>query len=779
MEPTIIHLETRDTSYVLRVNHFSHLENLYYGSKIKVSDDMFPLEYKQKNTLGTTTIYDEGIDPTYSLDHVNLELSTYGKGDYRPASLIVESDLGFVSDFKVVEFRHKVDFDFSKEDLPAPHGANECFEIDLRDEYSALLVTLRYLVFKDSNVIARSVIVHKQKRKHPHLNRIMSLNLDLYNKNFEALGLYGTWANEAHLTAHKLTPGTFKLSTIAGPSSNRHNPFLILKTPEASLDYGEYYGVNLMYSGPFELSVNLASNNRVRVQAGLNDETFAYDLGNGDFYAPWAALTYSNKGQNGLSANYHRFVNDHVVRQAFSRQTRPILLNNWEATYFNFDEAKLLKLMKSAKDLGIEMLVLDDGWFIERDNDYTGLGNYEVNKKKLPHGLDGLAKKANKQGLKFGLWFEPEMVSETSKVYLDHPDWIVNVPNFKASKGRHQYCFDLSLVEVQNYIIDNVTAVLSSANIEYVKWDYNRNISDFYSKSGNHSTFFYDYTKGLYKILKTLTERFPHILWEGCASGGNRFDLGVLSYFDQIWASDCSDAYERVRILKNLALVYPLSVISAHVSDVPNHQTLREIALNTRFNVSLFSGGFGYELDITTLEPLEEKQVKAQIEYYKEHRDIVVNGTYYELPNETSFERYGFAVVSRGKERAVVSLVNGIATTMPVSESLPRLDVNEHQTYHVCGFNQVSNLHKFGGLLKMVLPTFIKADGLIVNRLAKSKSAEQLIDVEVKEDYLVDGSLLKAGALRLYPQWSGTGVNEQTRVLGDFGSIIYSIYTEN
>ena len=290
---------------------------------------------------------------------------------------------------------------------------------------------------------------------------------------------------------------------------------------------------------------------------------------------------------------------------------------------------------------------------------------------------------------------------------------------------------------------------------------------------------FYDYTKGLYKILKTLTERFPHILWEGCASGGNRFDLGVLSYFDQIWASDCSDAYERVRILKNLALVYPLSVISAHVSDVPNHQTLREIALNTRFNVSLFSGGFGYELDITTLEPLEEKQVKAQIEYYKEHRDIVVNGTYYELPNETSFERYGFAVVSRDKERAVVSLVNGIATTMPVSESLPRLDVNEHQTYHVCGFNQVSNLHKFGGLLKMVLPTFIKADGLIVNRLAKSKSAEQLIDVEVKEDYLVDGSLLKAGALRLYPQWSGTGVNEQTRVLGDFGSIIYSIYTEN
>lgn len=779
MEPTIIHLETKDTSYVLRVNHFSHLENVYYGPKIKLTDDLFPLEFKQMNILGTTTLYDEGIDTAYSLDHVNLELATYGKGDYRPASLVVETELGFTSDFKVVEFRHKRDSDFSEEGLPTPHDADECYEFDLRDVFSDVLVTLRYLVFKASNIITRSVKVTHQNRKHPRISRIMSLNLDLYNRNFEAIGLYGAWANEARLTSHPLRPGTFKLSTIAGPSSNRHNPFMILKASDATLDNGDYYGVNLIYSGPFEISVHLSANNRVRLQAGINDETFHYELSNGDFVSPWAALSFSNKGQNGLSHNYHKFVNDHVVRKAFSRQTRPILLNNWEATYFNFDEAKLVQLMKQAKNLGIEMLVLDDGWFIERNNDYTGLGNYEVNKKKLPHGLDGLAERANKQGLKFGLWFEPEMVSETSKIYQEHPDWIVSVPGFKPSKGRHQFAFDLSLVEVQNYIIDNVSAVLSSANIEYVKWDYNRNLSDFYSKNCKHSTFFYDYTKGLYKILETLTTRFPHVLWEGCASGGNRFDLGVLHYFDQIWASDCSDAYERVRMLKNLALVYPLSVISAHVSDVPNHQTLREIALNTRFNVSFFSGGFGYELDISTLEPLEEIQVKAQTDYYKENRDIVVNGKYYQLINDTNYERYGFAVIARDQSRAVVTLINGISTTLPSSETLPPLNVNKDNKYRVVGFTQTSNLHRFGGLLKMVLPKFIKPEGVIVNHLAKRKSAEQLIDVEVAENYLVDGSLLRAGALRLYPQWTGTGVNEQTRVLGDFGSIIYSIYSEN
>ena len=779
MEPTIIHLETKDTSYVLRVNHFSHLENLYYGPKLNLGDDPFPLEFKQMNILGTTTIYDEGIDPAYSLEHINLELATYGKGDYRPASLVLNTDLGFTSDFKVTEFRHQREFDFINEGLPTPHDADECYEFDLKDSYSDVVLTLRYLVFKASNVIARSVKVNHQKRKHPVITRLMSLNLDLFNRNFEAIGLYGAWANEARLTSHPLRPGTFKLSTIAGPSGNRHNPFIILKAGDAGLDSGDYYGVNLIYSGPFEISVNLSPSNRVRLQAGINDDTFSFELSNGDFVTPWAALTFSSNGQNGLSHNYHQFVNDHVVRKAYSRQTRPILLNNWEATYFNFDEDKLVKLMKKSHELGIEMLVLDDGWFIERQNDYTGLGNYEVNKKKLPHGLDGLATKANKYGLKFGLWFEPEMVSETSQIYQDHPDWIVNVPGFKASKGRHQFAFDLSLKDVQNYIIDQVSAILSGANIEYVKWDYNRNLSDFYSKSGRHSTFFYDYTKGLYQILATLTSRFPHVLWEGCASGGNRFDLGVLHYFDQIWASDCSDAYERVRILKNLALVYPLSVISAHVSDVPNHQTLRETALNTRFNVSFFSGGFGYELDVTRLEPLEEKQLRAQTLFYKEHRDLVVNGKYYQLNNETCFDRFGFSVISRDQNRAVVTLINGLATTLPVSESLPPLKLNQNFMYRVVGFPQISNLHKFGGLLKMVLPKFIKADGVIVNGLAKRKSAEDLIGVEVAENYLVSGTYLKAGALRLYPQWTGTGVNEQTRVLGDFGSIIYTIYTEN
>lgn len=775
MEPQFIHISTANTSYILQINHFLHLTNVYYGAKLEIKDDYHSLEYKQLNPLGTMTVFDEGVDATYSLDYVNLEVATYGKGDYRPASLILHSELGFTSDFKVKEFRHFSGGAFPEEGLPTPHDPNEYFEFDLVDDISQVMITLRYLVFKESNVIARSVKVH-QHPKLASLERIMSLNLDLYNQNFEVLTTYGTWANEVHLSSHKVEPGTYKVSTIAGPSSNRHNPFMILKTPQATLDSGSYYGVNLIYSGPFEVSVNLATNQRIRLQAGINPETFRYDLNKGDFVTPWAVLSYSDTGQNGLSHNFHHFVNDHVVRKQFSRQVRPILLNNWEATYFKFHEAELVRLMKKSKKLGIEMFVLDDGWFINRNSDQTGLGNYEVNASKLPHGLAGLAKKANQLGLKFGLWFEPEMVSEDSEIFQEHPDWIIAIPGHTPSKGRHQYAFDLTLPIVQNHIIDQVSKVLSSANIEYVKWDYNRNLSDFYSKTGDHSTFFYDYTLGVYKILKTITSRFPHILWEGCASGGNRFDLGVLHYFDQIWASDCSDAYERVRILKNLSLMYPLSVISSHVSDVPNHQTLRHTDLNTRFNVSVFSGGFGYELDITTLTPLEQSQVKAQINYYKAHRDLIINGQFYQLLSQGIYERVSLAVIAKDNKHGVVSLINGIATILPISETLPPLPLAPQTTYHVLGFKQVSNLYKFGGLLKMVLPKFIKPHSRLVEKIAQHKSAEQLIESEVKEQYYVDSSLLTSGALRLYPQWSGTGISNHTRVLGDFGSVIYSIY---
>ena len=776
MNPQYIHLQTNDTSYILHINAFSHLTNLYYGAKIDVIDDYSSLTYKQLNPLGTTTIYDEENDPSYSLDHTNLELATYGKGDYRPASLVLQGDRGFSSDFKVIEVRQRTTFDFSHEGLPTPHDVDEGYEIDLLDEVSTVKVTLRYLVFKASNVIARSIKVHQSKTPI-RLEKVMSLNLDLYNKNFEVITTYGTWANEVNLASQKVFPGTYKIATIAGPSSNRHNPFIILKSSEGSLDYGHYYGCNFIYSGPFELSVHLASNDRLRLQAGINSETFSHQLAEGDFISPWAVLSFSSGGQNGLSQNFHTFVNDHVVRKEYSRQVRPILLNNWEATYFKFNEGELVKLMKKAKSVGIEMFVLDDGWFTERDNDLSGLGNYQVNHKKLPHGLKGLANHANKLGLKFGLWFEPEMVSEMSDIYRKHPEWIIHVPEVKPSKGRHQYAFDLTREEVQNFIIEQVSQTLTSAHIEYVKWDYNRNLSDLYSHTGRHSTFFYDYTKGLYKILATLTSRFPHVLWEGCASGGNRFDLGVLHYFDQIWASDCSDAFERVRILKNLALMYPLSVISSHVSAVPNHQTLRTIDINTRFNVSFFSGGFGYELDLNELTPLELQSVKAQVSYYQAHRHLIHQGRYYELANPTIYQRYGFAVVNPSKNEAVASLIYGLTSTLPVNESLPPLKVNPNLTYQVEGVKQVSHLSKFGGLLKMVLPKFIKPSGLIIRQLSRVKSAEQLIKKEVKESYQINGSLLTSGALKLYPQWSATGVSEKTRVLGDFGSVIYHIYS--
>lgn len=776
MNPQYLHLQTHDTSYILHINAFSHLTNLYYGAKLEIKDDYSSLLYKQLNPLGTTTVYDEEKDPSYSLDHTNLELATYGKGDYRPASLVLQGDKGFSSDFKVSEVRQLTTFDFSHEGLPTPHDVDEGYEIDLIDDVSGVKVTLRYLVFKASNVIARSIKVH-QSDTPIRLEKVMSLNLDLYNQNFDVITTYGTWANEVNLASQKVFPGTYKIATIAGPSSNRHNPFIILKSSDGTFDYGHYYGCNFIYSGPFELSVHLSSNDRLRLQAGINSETFSHSLNQGDFISPWAVLSFSRHGQNGLSHNFHTFIHDHVVRKEYSRQVRPILLNNWEATYFKFSEGELVKLMKKAKSVGIEMFVLDDGWFSNRDNDMAGLGNYEVNRKKLPHGLKGLSHLAHQLGLKFGLWFEPEMVSEDSDIYRKHPEWIIHIPSIKPSKGRHQYAFDLTRKEVQDYIINQVSQTLESAAIEYVKWDYNRNLSDLYSHSGHHSTFFYDYTKGLYTILATLTSWFPNVLWEGCASGGNRFDLGVLHYFDQIWASDCSDAFERVRILKNLALMYPLSVISSHVSAVPNHQTLRTIDMNTRFNVSFFCGGFGYELDLNELTPLELKSVKAQVSYYQRHRHLIHQGTYYELANTSIYHRYGFALINLSQNEAIAALIYGLTSTLPVSEALPPLNINPTLTYQVEGVKQVSHLAKFGGLLKMVLPKFIKPNGLVIRQIAKRKSAEELIDKDVKESYLVDGSLLKNGALRLYPQWSATGVSEKTRVLGDFGSVIYHIYS--
>ena len=773
MKKTFIHLTTENTSYVLYINDFLHLENLYYGARLNENEDLKALINKQKNLMGTATNYDAATTSTYSLNYINLEVGTIGKGDYRKPSIILRHDKGYVSDFIVKEHSEAPLNSLATNEIPIPHGASKYYFVILEDKVSGAVIKLDYLLFNRANVIARRVVVLSGKVS---LEKIASMNLDLNNNHYEIYSTYGTWGNEGHNVRHKIVPGIFELSTNAGPSSNRHNPFFLVLGKSTTLDYGEGYGVNLIYSGPFKATVERTFDNRLRIQHGINDETFRKPLKENEaFITPFAILTYSNIGENGISQNFHTFVSDHVVREAYSKKVRPILLNNWEATYFDFTTSKLKSLMEDASKLGIELFVLDDGWFIKRDDDFGGLGNYEVNTKKLPGGLKRLSNYAKKLGMKFGLWFEPEMVSEDHEIFSKHPDWVIQIPGVTPSVGRFQYALNLALPAVQEYIITNVARTLESADITYVKWDYNRNLSDFYSVNSAIDTFFYDYTLGLYKILKSLTDKFPNILWEGCASGGNRFDLGTLSFFDQMWMSDCSDAFERIRMHTTFAKAYPLGVMSGHVSASPNHQMLRELPLQTRFNNAFMSGGFGYELDVTNLTPKAKKELIEYNKVAKVYQHIVTNGTYYELLNASQKDKKGYALVSETNDAAVVLISEGVSSILPEVSKLPALPMLIDGTYEVITLNQSTDIYLFGSLLNRVIPKFIKYDGPIINYLNKRKSAEELIKTEIREEYTVSANMLRAGALTLYPDWTATGVENTTRLARDFTSILYFI----
>lgn len=773
MEKGYIHLKTLHSSYVLKVNDYGHLENLYYGGLLSESEDLSILENKQKNMLGTSTVYSGNRDDKYILDFINLEVSTIGKGDYRKPSILIEHELGFVSDFKVIKHGYGTASDLEKNALPIPKGYDEYYYVVLEDAISKTIIKLDYLIFKAANVIARRVVVLKSKGK---LLKVASFNLDLVNNHYDVYYTFGAWANEMRPVRTKVNPGVFEISTNAGPSSNRHNPFFLLLGKETSLNIGSAYGFNLIYSGPFKATIERNAFNNIRINHGINDETFATSLAEDEvFITPFAVLTYSDKGENGISHNFHHFVQNHVVREEYAKKARPILLNNWEATYFTFSESKIKSLMNKASEIGIELFVLDDGWFINRNNDFQGLGNYELDYKKLPHGLKGLSDYARKKGLKFGLWFEPEMVSDDSEVFKKHPSWVVQIPGVTPSTGRYQYALNLSLPEVQDFIVTNVSAILKSADISYVKWDYNRNLSDFYTPNASFSTFFYDYTVGLYKILDRLMGAFPTILWEGCASGGNRFDLGILSYFDQIWVSDCSDAYERIRMHSTLAKAYPLSVMSGHVSAVPNHQQLRNIPLQTRFNNAFISGGFGYELDVTRLTPKESKEIIEYNKIAKIFQSLVINGKYFAFNEPSQKDKKAYGVISEDQESALILISNGVNVTLPEVNKLPAIPLHDEYMYQVTALNQATDIKIFGSLLAMVLPKFIKYDGAIINYLSKRKSAEELIKMEVKENFIVSGKALKSGALTLYPEWSASGISDTTRVSQDFTSILYFI----
>lgn len=647
-------LSTKNTSYAFRVMETGHLEHLYYGSRIKADckDDLIPLTEIRGCGPGNTCSY-TGPDgkvklPALTLEDVRLEMSSYGNGDIRePYIEIIHKDGSYSSDFLFYEAFVSVDkpiyttlpTSYYTDSADSANDKDRVLTVTLKDVQNNIALEMIYCVFYETDIITRMTRLINTSGDDIRIKRIMSTQLDFAGTDYVLHTFTGAWAREMHHNSIKVPSAKVVNSSYAGTSSSRANPFVMIAKGSTTQDAGEVYGINLVYSGNHYEALEAGNYGKTRFVAGINPQSFDYKLAAGGiFEAPEAVMTFSSKGFNKMSHSMHDFVNNHIVRGKYKNAQRPILLNCWEALYFDINEEKLLELAKKAKNAGVELLVMDDGWFGKRNNDTSSLGDWYVNKDKLPNGIEGLCKKVNDMGLEFGIWVEPEMVNADSDLYRAHPEYAITIPGKTHSEGRNQIILDLTRQDVRDYIIESMEKVFCTG-VSYVKWDMNRIFTDVYSRAlpaDRQGEVFHRYVMGFYEIMETLTKEFPDILFEGCSSGGNRFDLGMLSYFPQIWGSDDTDAYERVIIQDGYSYGYPQSAYTCHVSEVPNHQTRRVTSMETRFNVASF-GNLGYECNLNRMSDDEVQSVAAQIKYYKKHRNELLYGDFYRntnIPND-------------------------------------------------------------------------------------------------------------------------------------------------
>lgn len=761
----VFRLETRGSSYWFRVTRFGHLESIYYGKKLK-DQPVEALAVKRTAEIGSSVAYDES-DPMYVLDNIALEWAGNGRGDYRycPAEIRMP-DGSFTHDFVYVE-HEIIPGVVSMEGLPGAlngFGDAQTLKVSTRDENDVLL-TLYYTVFEACDVITRRAVLTNSNEKELEIRRLMSLCLDLPDKGYQMLTLDGSWIKEAHAHLRDVADGMYVNGSVTGASSNRHNPAFLLADRNAREDWGDVYGFNLIYSGNHLGYIERSPYDLLRIGIGINPHCFSWILRNGESFAtPEAVLCFSHQGYNGLRAGMHDFVNQCIVRGEWKNKERPVLINNWEAHFFKFTRRKLLKLARGAKKLGVELFVLDDGWFGERNSDQAGLGDYWVNTKKLPGGIAAFGEKIRAIGLEFGLWFEPEMVNEDSDLYRSHPEWAVKEPGRKPVLGRNQLVLDLCREDVRDYIVEHVGRILDEAKITYVKWDMNRHISAAYSSVlDNQGEFYHRYILGLYEILGRIFESRPQILLESCSSGGNRFDLGMLCYSPQIWASDNTDPVVRQRIQGGLSLFYPLSAMGAHVSQAPHQQTLRDTPLATRFNTACF-GVLGYELDLKFLNSVEKKEITRQIAFYKEHRCVLQYGRFQRIEAVKDNQLFWQC---RDGDKAVTGLFQQVARTADGHTILKVSGLDESKMYVVRTNPQRLFIKRFGGLVKHILPVELDPDGFIMRMANRYYALEDCV-----EEYEGDGALLAQGIL-LNNQFMGSYYNQQTELLGDFCSYLF------
>jgi alpha-galactosidase len=770
-EDKTFYLETKNTSYIFYINEHKHLEHIYYGNKvdrfINVKDHIFRYEFE----LGSSTSYSEE-SKGYQLNHVLLEYSTFGKGDYRNPSLHLELPSGHRT-LDLQYTSHKLITDFSFDKMPQAKKT-QTLEITLKDTVNNLEVKLYYSVFENNDIIVRNNTVINHNQEPIIIDKALSGQLDFLNKDYEITKLDGAWIRERHISKHQLSKGTISFDSKKGVSSSDHNPFVLIHDKTTMEDYGNVYGCALIYSGNFEANIEVSTHDLVRVQMGINSFDFRYKLNkNEQLITPELVLSYSGTGFHKISNNLHNFIGESIIKNQHKKD-RPILINNWEATYFDFNEKKLLTIAKKAKKLGMELFCLDDGWFGGRNDDFSSLGDWYYNKKKLPRGVNGISKKINKMGLDFGIWVEPEMINMDSDLYREHPSWAIEIPNMKPSLGRNQLILDLSNPEVITYLKTVLTDLINSANISYIKWDMNRNFSDVFSQYleiEDQGKFNHLYVLGLYDVLDYLVNEFPDILFESCSSDGNRFDMGMLYYMPQTWTSDNTDSYERMLIQEGTSYLYPLSSISNHVSGDVSHQVLRHTPLESRFNVACF-GILGYELDLGKITPFESFVIEKQVQYYKEHRSLFQYGDFHRIKSIYDNNAGIWMVMNEEKDEALVlyyqvkSQPNAPFIKIPIKGLIDG-------TYKITGREQYMNVRDTGSLVNHVLPIKLKVNGQILNFIANR--------YKYKEDTLnktMTKSQLENSELVLHHTFTGTGTNDSVMMLRDYSSKIIHIKRE-
>lgn len=750
-------LNTDNLSYVFGVDKYKHLEHVHFGSKINLND-FSALRLKRHIQFGTTVMYKQK-DDVYSLDSVPQEYSTYGRGDFNEPAIEIEDDGSYTVDFLYDSYELK-DGDIPIEGLPSSYGADKTLIIHLIDKVLNLKLDLYYAVYPKENIISRRCVLINDSDKQFTLHKLMSYSLDLCEHNLTMMDFFGAWDKETHVNYRNINNGTYTIGSRVGFSSAKNNPGFIIKKRKTTENNGSAWGFNLVYTGNHYSSVSKNEYGIVRIQGGISPDRFHYCLKpHTSFKSPETVMTYSDNGLNGLSHNFHDFINEHIVRSNWKKKERPVLINSWEGFGFDFKKDDLIKkLARNAQKLGIELFVLDDGWFGRRNNDTKGLGDYDCNLKKLPGGISSLSQEIHKLGMMFGIWVEPEAINIDSALYEKHPEYVIKESNHETVFGRNELLMDLTNPDVRDYIVENVSKLIDDNKVDYIKWDMNRLMN------GVSGVYSHEYIKGLYEVLDRIFTPRPDVLLESCASGGNRFDLGMLCFSPQIWSSDDTDAIERIDIQKGLSYLYPLSTMGAHVSASPHMQTLRNVPLETRFNVAAY-GVLGYELDLSLLSPLDKIEVKKQVDYYKIHRNTFQFGKFYRCDEESDYET--FEVLNNNE--AIVSKYRRLVHAVPNFDKLYVYGLDQETIYQINSKPYLHNLKQFGNLINFITPIKVNADSKIMETITQFKGMEASI-----QEYTASGKALEYG-IQLNSLFLGTGLNDNIRIPLDYGSDMYEV----